>query len=78
MVNVFSKGNSNSIQNINIANYYAGLLGIRGSDGEICGSYYDYNHLCDPDIHLVCAQKLYRLYGWKYWAAAKACDCDSS
>ena len=57
--------------------YAVGLMGIQGNDGTYCGARQNYDLLCNPDVHLNCAYKLYTTYynTWAYWEEAKACGC---
>ena len=77
IVGVISKGNSNYMRNGSWNGYAVGLLGIEGADGDICGAKNDYDALCNPDIHMNCAFKLYtrNRNSWSYWKEAKSCGC---
>ena len=80
IVNVISRGNANFMRSGAWSGYAVGLTGIQGSDGDICGSRENYDALCNPDVHLACASKIYEKYGytWSYWKEAKSCGCDNS
>ena len=40
--------------------YTVGLFGIDGANGVACGAYLNYEYLCNPDVHLNCAYKIYQ------------------
>lgn len=58
--------------------YAVGLTAIDGLDGSICGASQKYDFLCNPDVHINCASKLYQKYGWSYWKEAQACGCENN
>ena len=60
IVNLISKGNSNYMKwGYYEGIYSVGLMNIDGQDGDYCGAQGNYEYLCNPDIHIICARKIY-------------------
>ena len=48
--------------------YEVGLMAIDGRDGSYCGAQYNYEYLCNPNVHLTCAKNIYsERMSFGYW-----------
>ena len=49
--------------------YDVGVMAIGGSSGAYCGGLDDYEYLCDIQVNLNCAYKMYQMdfNNWSYW-----------